>query len=177
MKIALIVLTVVALVSTAGCARSSSGTTYQVGGTITSGTSFAVTVAAQPSNPAQTCVVSNGTGQVTNAAVTSITVSCVGFASTGNMTTARELHTATLLKSGLVLIAGGEDTVGDHLSSAELYDPSKGTFTATVSMNTGHLEHTATHLPNGMVLVESCSSPGETRAAALRRARSCTAPE
>ncbi len=46
---------------------------------------------------------------------------------TGSMITARELHTATLLQSGKVLVAGGDNR--GYLSSAELYDPSSGTWT------------------------------------------------
>ena len=44
-------------------------------------------------------------------------------------------HTATLLPSGKVLVAGGYDGSG-VLSSAELYDPASGTWTATGSMST-----------------------------------------
>jgi hypothetical protein len=52
-----------------------------------------------------------------------------------------------------VLVAGGVDTNGNPLSSAELFDPATGTFTATGSLNTARTEHTATLLQNGTVLV------------------------
>jgi hypothetical protein len=74
------------------------------------------------------------------------------FTTTGNMTTVRGGHTATLLPSGKVLIAGGTDghfTIG----SAELYDPRTGTFTATGSMTTPRAVHTATLLASGKVLI------------------------
>ncbi len=75
------------------------------------------------------------------------------FSPTGSMATARENHTATLLKDGRVLIAGGND-VGDHATlTAELYDPKTGTFSATGSMWIARGYHTATLLSDGRVLV------------------------
>jgi hypothetical protein len=41
---------------------------------------------------------------------------------TGSLGTARELHTATLLPSGKVLVAGGLNSTTGYLTSAELYD-------------------------------------------------------
>jgi len=70
---------------------------------------------------------------------------------TGNMHTARSFHTATLLASGKVLVAGGLGPGG--LFSAELYDPSAGVWTDTGAMNVQRRGHTATLLTNGQVLV------------------------
>jgi hypothetical protein len=80
------------------------------------------------------------------------------FRATGDMTIARRSHTATLLHNGKVLITGGVgySAGGAHpvLGSAELYDPSSGTFTPTGSMKTPFL-HTATLLGRGKVLISS----------------------
>lgn len=78
------------------------------------------------------------------------------FSKTGSLIVARSHHTATLLPNGKVLMAGGmtsvENTI-DSYSSAELYDPATGKFTATGELNSARGAHTATLLPNGMVLV------------------------
>jgi hypothetical protein len=75
------------------------------------------------------------------------------FTPTGNMNTARDIHTATLLPVGTVLIAGGQVNGGGTLTSAELYDPISGTFSATGGMVTPRCCHTATLLNDGKVLI------------------------
>jgi N-acetylneuraminic acid mutarotase len=72
---------------------------------------------------------------------------------TGSLNTGRGLATATLLPNGKVLVAGGYNSYGGYLASAELDDPVTGTWTATGSLNTGRYAHTATLLSNGKVLV------------------------
>ena len=71
------------------------------------------------------------------------------FSPTGNMETARVEHTATLLPSGKVLVAGG----GLNSSTTEVYDSATGSFTATGTMQTGRVAHTATLLQNGKTLL------------------------
>jgi hypothetical protein len=74
------------------------------------------------------------------------------FSETGHMTQRRLAHTATLLPTGEVLIAGGGNSRG-YLATAEIYDPVAGTFTATGNIRTRRFEHTATALLNGRVLL------------------------
>ncbi len=78
-----------------------------------------------------------------------------GFTTTGSMSVARSEHTATLLPNGKVLVAGG----GASLSSAELYDPTHGTWAATGSLATGRRTHTGTLLADGRVLVAGGYGP------------------
>jgi hypothetical protein len=76
------------------------------------------------------------------------------FTRTGDMTTARAQHTATLLTTGKVLMTGGTQSGGlSGLASAELFDPKSGTFTRTGNMATARRMHTATLLPDGKVLI------------------------
>ncbi|MCG2711200.1 MAG: SBBP repeat-containing protein [Candidatus Omnitrophica bacterium] len=69
-----------------------------------------------------------------------------------SMNEGRYIHTATSLSNGKVLAVGGW-TNSVALASAELYDPSAGTFTPINSMITARRFHTATLLPNGKILI------------------------
>jgi hypothetical protein len=72
----------------------------------------------------------------------------------GSMTASRAYHTASLLPSGKVLIAGGTIPIaGGSISTAEIYDPTINSFSQTGSMAMGRYYHTATLLGNGKVLL------------------------
>jgi hypothetical protein len=81
------------------------------------------------------------------------------FTPTGPMKDARFYQSATLLPAdnGRVLIAGGEQGLGNYnthsLDSAELYDPTTGTFSFALSMTTPRGRPAAVLLPDGRVLV------------------------
>jgi uncharacterized repeat protein (TIGR01451 family) len=83
------------------------------------------------------------------------------------MGTGRYSHTATLLPGGKVLVAGGLVCsvcyTGTTTATAELYDPSTGSWSYTGSMGTDRFNHTATLL-TGAVLVAggARSSTGPT---------------
>jgi hypothetical protein len=93
------------------------------------------------------------------------------FGATGNLTTGRANFTATLLTNGQVLVAGGDayvfmvsGTQHHCFASAELYNPSTGTFTTTGSMHAQRCSYltpgfTATLLPNGKVLIAGGENP------------------
>jgi N-acetylneuraminic acid mutarotase len=70
---------------------------------------------------------------------------------TSRMHAARTGHTATLLTTGQVLVAAGENNT--QLTSAELYNPATGSWTLTGSLHAARVQHTATLLQNGQVLV------------------------
>ena len=75
-----------------------------------------------------------------------------------DLTEARNGHTATLLPSGQVLIAGGfaeqfPDATLRALSSVELYDPSSSTWQTAASLPSARHSHRATLLASGKVLV------------------------
>ena len=78
------------------------------------------------------------------------------WTATGDMITARTQQMATLLPGGRVLVAGGvgpvSPTTHDALTSAELYDPRSGKWTATGSMAAPRTQEPLTVLADGRVL-------------------------
>jgi streptogramin lyase len=80
------------------------------------------------------------------------------WAPTPNLSGPRAFHTATLLPSGKVLVAGGQSSTG-LLATAEIYDPETNSWASTGSMAEARRFHTATLLASGMVLVVGGQSP------------------
>jgi hypothetical protein len=93
------------------------------------------------------------------------------FSPTGSMTTARFQHTATVLPSGLVVIAGGQtvdaaNTQYVPTASIEIYDPVTRTFSPAGSLTVPRASHTATLLDTGQILfaggIDSTGTPLKT---------------
>jgi hypothetical protein len=68
--------------------------------------------------------------------------------------------------AAIVLVIGGRDADGNALGSAELFDPTNGTFTSTGGMNTPRESHTTTLLNDGKVLIAPGGSGTERLATA-----------
>ena len=97
-----------------------------------------------------------GTTGSSGATATLYTPATRVFAATpGAMNYRRQFHTATTLSDGRVLMVGGLDPqTGLALNSAEIFDPTAGTFTPVGgTLITGRFYHTATRLTDGRVLI------------------------
>jgi hypothetical protein len=73
------------------------------------------------------------------------------FSPSGNLSSPRTGHTATLLSDGTVLGSGGANSA--VLASTEIYNPPSGQFVAGPNMTLPRTNHTATTMPDGTVLV------------------------
>ncbi len=118
---------------------------------------WTLTGSMNTANPGALTLLQNGQVLSNGADVELYNPSTGKWTVTGSMHTARYNFTQTSLPTGKVLVAGGYDKTCPSscpgLSSAELYDPSTGTWSMTGSMHTGRWAHTATLLANGLVLV------------------------
>jgi len=109
---------------------------------------------------AGTSTIAAALGSISSSGSSSATLTVVQlFSLTHSLNTARYYHSATLLNTGNVLVAGGigpvpgESGALGELASAELYSPETGTFTPTNNLNTARDEQSATLLNNGWVLI------------------------
>ena len=75
------------------------------------------------------------------------------WSTSGSLNTARAFHSAALLPSGLVLVAGGADSSDVGLSSAEVFSSVTGAWTNTSNLQGARFTHTATRLNDGRVLI------------------------
>jgi N-acetylneuraminic acid mutarotase len=88
------------------------------------------------------------------------------WSATGSLNTPRSDHIAVRLNNGKVLVAGGagEWTSTPYLrtvlTSAEIYDPDTGTWSASGNLNLPRRDHLATLLTDGRVLVTGGSDIG-----------------
>ena len=81
-----------------------------------------------------------------------VTTLSFAWTPTGSLRTARASQTATLLPSGLVLVAGGTGDANNALASSELYNSASGAWSSTGELNVARVSARAVLLPNGTVL-------------------------
>ena len=86
------------------------------------------------------------------------------WTATGSMHVPRDGHNAVLLQNGEVLVTGGYNPTAcceaPPLASAELYNPSTGTWALTGSMTTGRVDFTLTLVSNGKVVAAGRADNG-----------------
>ena len=112
----------------------------------------------------------NGSTTLATTQIFNPSTSMGSWSSAGNMTAARQGHSATLLPAGLVangqvLVAGGSNGSAS-LGTAELWNGTT-TWTATSALPAAVQGHTATLLANGAVLVAGGVNGSTTQSASL----------
>ena len=75
------------------------------------------------------------------------------FDQTATLSEPKNLHSATVLQNGTVLICGGRDAASNALTSAQIYDPQIKTYTTVGNLNEARSFHTATLMNDGKVLI------------------------
>lgn len=148
------------------------GTTVTFGGRVAAVLAIrpdSILVSSPPAPPGEVVdvVVSTRAGRSSPSVATRFTYQ-TGWELTGSLAVARLEHTATMLLSGKVLVAGGGDSLCltcSPYASTELYDPAGGQWTPAGNMTIGRMGHTATLLPDGRVLVVGGAGPSTTVAA------------
>jgi hypothetical protein len=135
-----------------GGGSSDTGPAFAVGPTLPTA-AYGQTVTVLQDGRILICGGLNGNTTLNSAAIYDPATNTIS--KTGSMTSQRYVHTATLLSNGKVLIAGGTDDNNptSPLSTAELFDPKTGSFSATSPMVNHRAIHTATILPSGKVLL------------------------
>ncbi|EPX60818.1 High-affinity leucine-specific transport system, periplasmic binding protein LivK [Cystobacter fuscus DSM 2262] len=114
--------------------------------------------------PSVTVVVTNAYGLSASMpfALSGLPACATGSSSAGFMATARAGHTSTLLPSGKVLVATGENS--STPAPAELYDPATNSWSSTGSMASPHDSAPDILLPSGKVLVPGGYNQGSATA-------------
>ena len=82
------------------------------------------------------------------------------WSAAANMGVARDVHTATRLADGTVLVTGGNNG-GGVLAKTEVFDPNTGGWTPVGNMIRGRHYHAAVLLPSGKVMVVAGSNDSE----------------
>ena len=103
---------------------------FTFGASLVSGTPYNVTVLSQPTNPSQTCTVSNGAGTVSSGNIASVTVSCV----TNSFTVGGTV--SGLIGFGLLLQNNGGDSLNVGANGTFTFPtplPSGTTYNVTIS--------------------------------------------
>jgi hypothetical protein len=75
------------------------------------------------------------------------------FSPVADITILQAGYTATLLNSGMLLIAGGANSTGKPIADVQLLDPGSGALSSTGNLGYARVGHTATLLQDGRVLV------------------------
>ena len=86
-------------------------------------------------------------------------VSFLGAVCKPSMLSRRRWQTATMLRNGRVLLAGGDGDCTNYRGKAELYDQATGSFLVANDMVANRQQHTATLLGDGQVLIAGGLSP------------------